>query len=757
MSGSVLLPLQQIVRSSIFQQASTRAALVALLLFAGIPSALVILDRWFGNRQVLEQFQDWWCGVPPLCGLALPSYFLVVGLSTVGVILLVGVMGAGRIDEPLQVTAHEADTVNSPQRGIGLLLILVSVVGAVVAFVRMLITPGIPGGEYVVISLLYLCGWCLYSIPLTAASGWLRANARILFGYGLGLAAVSLLLYNFFARNEISLVALAVAALAAFVLVPLQRKIHPAFWLLLLALVVFSVRLNAWYYAFIGDEYAFFDAADQIVHSRTMEEIGKNFFHGTFVYSTQPYFASFLMAIPVKLFDEFNFGWRFGSIFASAVSIVFFYYFFRTFLVQWVALSAAFLISVSHYLMSFSRIGYNNTQVLPAMGMALAAAAWAIKTPRPFAFVVTGSALAFCFYIYPTGLYIVPVVLLLLCLYHPPRNRAAIRNWVILTSTVLLLVLPLVMQPNYWSTKLESVPDQGASPWVLAQRPSTQFGYTFFSFLYTTEESHFVSVAMLDPLTAALVLIGLGVLIRRLSTDTFARFVLCGLVLLILFLGATHRYRLPPLTRIFLLVPWFCLIAAIGLQWLVERFSSLTQARRLGWGILAGVLMLILSLNLVQAYIVSPTRSTRDQKFEPLLVRLSQNLAAQPNTLPQNVLLIYEHSKHHVPTLQKILHVEYLDIQIREHVLSANGTLDLQQSELDQPDQVVVISPLVPTEVNTAYRNFLGSKNLLVCQVVSLLGDNSLAVWYSPTLPSPCADPPATSPFRLLQPTWLFG
>ena len=103
-----------------------------------------------------------------------------------------------------------------------------------------------------------------------------------------------------------------------------------------------------------------------------------------FWHSMRVTFAYVIMAVPLKLFDELNFGWRYGSIFTSAISVVFFYSFFRTFLMRWVALTAAFLIAASHYFMSFSRIGYNNTQALLAMGVTLAAAAWASAPRTPW-------------------------------------------------------------------------------------------------------------------------------------------------------------------------------------------------------------------------------------------------------------------------------------------------------------------------------------------------------------------------------------
>ena len=87
----------------------------------------------------------------------------------------------------------------------------------------------------------------------------------------------------------------------------------------------------------------------------------------------------------MKLFGSHNLGWHLSSLYLSAAAVGLFYLFFKTFVPRRVALVAAFFLAVSHYIMTFGKIGYNNLQALFAMSLALCAATWAIRTKRRIA------------------------------------------------------------------------------------------------------------------------------------------------------------------------------------------------------------------------------------------------------------------------------------------------------------------------------------------------------------------------------------
>jgi hypothetical protein len=220
------------------------------------------------------------------------------------------------------------------QSRIGFALIVLGLFGVLITSARLIARGGVVGWEYFFICASYLTGCFLCSTPLTNVWQYLRSKWTLMFVYVMGWWVVSWSLFNLFGRQEISIFLIILVIAATFILYRMRRELSPSYWLFLLSLVIFTLRLNAWYYSFIGDEFAFYDGVKAIVQEHTLVDIGNNLFNGTFVFETHPYIASLLQAASIKLFDDLNFGWRFASILASALSIPFFYAFFRTFFVR---------------------------------------------------------------------------------------------------------------------------------------------------------------------------------------------------------------------------------------------------------------------------------------------------------------------------------------------------------------------------------------------------------------------------------------
>lgn len=726
----------QKIMSEGFQRTTSHLAVFALVLSSFIPPALVILDRWFGNQQIANSLVRWWCVTEFLCRSAWRPYFLIVFLCTIMVIILISVIGAERIDKlEDMLMASDVPMENHIQSRIGLVLLALGLFGVLITIVRLIARGGLVGWGYFLVCILYLTGCLLLTTPLGPVRQYLRSNWAVILAYAMGWTVVSWFLFSLFARQEISIFLIALVIVTASILYRVRRKLSPSYWLFLLSMIIFTLQLNAWYYSFIGDEYAFYGWAKVIAQEHSIVEIGNNLFNGTIVYAENPYVASLLQAASIKLFDKLNFGWRFASILASALSIPFFYSFFRTFLVRWVAFSATFFIAVSHYLISFSRIGYDNTQALLAMGMSLAAAAWVIRSNRRIAFLATGMALAFCFYVFPSAMYIPPIVFWLLLWYRPPWKRMAWLDWALLIFTALIPILPLFSQPQYWESKLHGFIslNSNQSLATVAQNILTQFAYAFYSFLYIINESHYVTVAYLDALTAALVLIGGSVIIRRIQKDKFARVILSGWLLLLLFVGASHQYPFPPNTRMMLLVPWWGMMAAIGLQWLAARLQTPWLAR----GAIIVLFIAILGLNLYQAYGVSVQHRIRNSNFESLFVRIGETLHSQSASFPQTITFVYDPSKHDVSLLRTILELEYLSVHVREVDITSLSLHDAE-TDLKAPDQVVVFSPFLDPSIHSSYQNLLNLDQQVKCQLDS--GSVSIEVWYPGTAPSPCRE-----------------
>lgn len=196
----------------------------------------------------------------------------------------------------------------------------------------------------------------------------------------------------------------------------------------------------------------------------------------------------------------------------AALSIPFFYFFFKEFLNRRTALTACFFLAVSEYLINFSKIGYVSLQSLFALSVSMAAATWAVRSGKMAAFAAAGAALAMNFYFFGVALVGIPLAGLLVLWFVPPLTRLAWRRWGVLTAGFGVLFFPLLLQPAYWETGFRFTVFggfEGGSPSdSLLQIIFNRVVTAWFSYLYSPNESHFVAVSFVDWGTA--ILIGIG-------------------------------------------------------------------------------------------------------------------------------------------------------------------------------------------------------------------------------------------------------
>lgn len=715
---------------------------------AAIPPLLVFLDRWYANQTVRTFLRGWWCESKARCDLLWPPYFLIVWTCCLVVIGLVAWIGAERADEFVAPSSVRAsDEISSVQRRVGAMLIVAGLVGVVATVIRFFNAPGVPGLEYVLICLLFVGGWFVATTEPGRVWSAVERNWKLVLAYLLGLAGLLWLLFNYYSSNQLGVFSLILAAVGVLALYAVRKQVSPVYWLVLMAFVLYTLQLNAWNFSVVGDAGAFRGAAQDVATRKHWLQVAERVFDAKGVYGTHPYLSSILLAPPMVFFDVKNFGWRLGSIAPSVLSIFFFYYFFRAFLSRGLALFASFLIAVSHYLMTFSHIGYNNTQSLLAMGMAFAAATFAISSGKRWAYVVTGLAISFCFYNFPGSLYIIPIVLWYLFLYRQANWRENLLSWGILLLTVLVFITPLFFQPSYWTTKVLGTlfwnGDIAPTPLLLAQRILTQFGYVLFSWLYVGKETHFLRLAYVDGITAVLVLLGIGVLLRRIRTDKFALFALSGLFLFGL-IGATGGTVAPPNTRMFLLVPWYALIAAVGLRWLGMRLADVSWKLPMGRPLAAVLLVLILGLNLYIAYDYGVRPPTGYLEFDSLFYRVAQNVNAQTATPPNAIVFAKNPERDNLPSLDGALRLGYLDVPLKGLDVTATDTK--YPRSLVNRNNIVVISPQVPSDVRNSLAKFLSDNGKVVCNMLSESGDKRFQVWRADSIPDVC------TPQQLWQP-----
>jgi hypothetical protein len=597
--------------------------LILTVLLAAIPSAVVMLDRWF-NLSWAENLLEEVRGVSPfLDALPLPGYFVLFLL----VLLAAGALIAffpldERAFADVRTGYPPADgAIPAAQIRISQLLRWIALTEFIAVAAFRLAANELPGIELLMVAGLYVAGWVARDFPLSPVWRAVRDNRDVLFACLLAHVALLLVLTACHACPGCLPAAAVCLGLALLHLFPYRKRVPAIYWIFSLALILFSINVNAWWMTVVGDEYGFYDSARAIADRLPLAEIASRFFDELGVFGFNPYLASVVQAAFLKLFGTQGFGWRFSNIYLVALAVPFAYLFLKTFLDRRIALLAAFFLACSHYLINFSKIGYVNLQALFLMCVSLAAAAWAVRSGRTAAFALCGAVLAMNFYVYGVALATLPLALLLLLWYAPPFSRAALRCWLVLAAGFGILFFPLYFQPDFWERGFgftifgyaEAAPDTIG----VGQFLSYRFLTSWFSYLYSSNESHFVAVSFVDGITAALVGIGFFVVLFRLRRHRFSSFFLLGWICLLTVAGIIGSPDRPSTTRMFMLLPWWTAAAALGLWWIRERILA---AGAPGAGIArvwtGGFLLLVAAVNVVNAVVIARLHWLDFQTFE---------------------------------------------------------------------------------------------------------------------------------------------
>ncbi len=717
------------------------------VVIGSIPPILVVRDRWLGKPQIVTPLSNLWLKVPFLRSLALPPYFgLVVVLSVVLIALFWFRKDDSRFKTGPPILAHpRKGDVSRLQSRIGLAFSLLSALALLVVLYRAAAWAKLPGWDLAAVIVFELVGKALSEIPAEAILRlWRRKRAVFL---TVVLAHVSLIgtLARHFTDKRWDPVFLLLLFFSLLNLLRLRRRTRPTVWLILGAIVLFTLFIDGWWFTLVGDEYVFWDYAKQIAHD-TLSQTGSRLFSVDGGVQGYSYLASLIQAVSLKILGANNFGWRFSSLYLSALAIAFFYRFFRTFAGRLTAALASLFLAASHYIMTFGKIGYPILQAYFAMSLALAAAAWAVRTRRPVAFASLGFAVAFCFYVYPAALYVVPIPFLLLLIYIPPVTRQAIGGWATTIKTLLIAIFPLFFQFDFWRLKVPGTiyfnPAIVQSSSNIVSHFASNLIYAAYSYLYRPEDKHFVAVSYVDPLTAVLFAIGLALVLRRVLRNRFALFVIVSHVELLFFVGASHDRWYPPATRMHLVVPWFALIAAIGLSWLIERARDAGLSRSGTAASAALLLTAVVGLNVYQAYPFSRRHMTGYQNFAALFNRVALRTGQIAPTPPKRFVVVTDGSWMEGPSgyhrIQGIYALPPSPEQFIVLHLKDGQVPDEARAMLADKDTLVFFQPETKTAARESVERVLPSFGKIPCPVKTTLGEARFDLWQSPELPRMC-------------------
>ncbi len=119
--------------------------------------------------------------------------------------------------------------------------------------------------------------------------------------------------------------------------------------------VVYLWDFGSWKYAFIGDEYAFYDGALGVANG----SIPLRFFYETGVYGDHPVLASIYPGVLMKIFGTGLFGWKINSAIIPPLTIIPLYLWAKLVFNKRVAMITAVAFAFSAAMLAFSHIAHD--------------------------------------------------------------------------------------------------------------------------------------------------------------------------------------------------------------------------------------------------------------------------------------------------------------------------------------------------------------------------------------------------------------
>lgn len=732
-----------------FKETRSQFGLLIGIFLAIIPVALIIYDRWLGHNEIYDRYDIIWCQFDFLCQSSFPSYFILIFPATLLFFLLYFLL-AHPCDwnEPTEVSpANEskASILTFDQRQIkwGHYLLIVTAIIALTSTFFAVVYKRTPNLEVVLAVVCAIMGFWLEAFTWLEIKKTVWRNLKRAGKLLIGLAALILFFRDLNQRSDHLILS---GILSVGIIYTLWRWIKPGklYWFTLLATALMLWRLNTWEYSSIGDDFGFYYYAVEAFSPDGWRYMLNNLTGGTGVYHSHPVFSSFFQVISMTLFGQDGTGWRASSVIASALSLPFFYWFLKDFVSREIAFTTVFLLGVSHYLLNFSKIGYNNTQALFAMGLVLAAGGYAVKTRTWFAYSLIGFTAGFCFYLYPAALYAVPLPFLLLLIFDPPKSKTDWIKWLVTAEIGLITILPLLFQPDYWAEKLPGTFFQNIGQPLGQQVLLVVYNliYSFYSYIYIVNESHYVMVSYVDPLTSILIPIGMAWVLQQFNHNRFARFVFISFALFLFAVGASSGRSYPSATRMFMLLPWFMFFGALGAEWIwIKRTKLASLLQKIGsplsfiwenkkvpgfslfkldknW---AGKLFLffVMILNIYMAYVLFPSRSAGSNSIEKLFLRQVERDQTFKYHDQITYLFVTDESWgiDGFQIYPKMFHLPASGIQIQRTVINGAG-LDQRYKELAENDlTVIILQPSLDVEIQNNLAKYFFSLEKDICHI----------------------------------------
>ena len=380
--------------------------------------------------------------------------------------------------------------------------------------------------------------------------------------------------------------------------------------LVLSALVAIFLALNIrdlddWYYSAIGDEYAFYLSARAILDdglSRPFSQTG--------VYGFHPVLNSAYQAATMAVFGRDNLGWRLASVLSVVVTIPGIYVIGRLLGDRRVAAVAALLFTFSHYMFAYAHTGYNIAHALAPTVWALAFFLLGLRRQSALLLTVAGMVAGLGFYAHYSARAAV-VVMAVFAVADPQLRVRLFGLWPVAVGFVLAAApIFAVNRGEVVSRMVEQVPGGYASEVAgpVGERMLANLSKNLLAFNYNPDMFHYVSGALLDPVTAVLAVLGVGLALVRVGRPHY-RLLLAWAIVAMAVTGLLSPYPQVAISRLVFVVPPLALLAGFAACYVWERLSTILPNRSerwLGAGLVAILALVVLAINVKQFWSDTP-------------------------------------------------------------------------------------------------------------------------------------------------------
>lgn len=337
---------------------------------------------------------------------------------------------------------------------------------------------------------------------------------------------------------------------------------------IVLALMVAQVALvgyglDSWRWLIREDEGDAFNLAQ-----RMLTEPGTWALTGTGVseYHTAQEVLPF--AVTSRLLGAGIVGFRLANPLLLGLTLPFWHYCFRRVVGVRTALVSTALLSTAHMLQCFGKIGYSNPVTLPWLGLTLAVATWAATSGRWLPVSLLGVMLGEGFFLYGTARLFGPILAVWMLAHLTPTGRRRIAVWTFVVVSSVAVATPMLVNFEFWSAIRETSPFAAEIERNdLLRGTLHRVAVSPLLFIHNVWHTHFVQCADTDPVTGSAVVLGLGVWLGACRHRPRQALAWLGLYLATCTLvGGFQNHDYPSNTRMFILLPFWALAGAVGLD-----------------------------------------------------------------------------------------------------------------------------------------------------------------------------------------------